>query len=45
MMPPRAANNAELIKIPNFFHLTPSHIEKHCKALKGGSYITTVIIS
>ncbi|XP_062521877.1 small ribosomal subunit protein mS35-like [Corticium candelabrum] len=35
MMPPRAFNNAELIKIPNFFHLTPSHIEKHCKALRG----------
>ncbi|XP_064628673.1 small ribosomal subunit protein mS35-like [Lineus longissimus] len=26
--------NAELIKIPNFLHLTPAHIEKHCNAIK-----------
>lgn len=26
--------NAELMKIPNFLHLTPSHIKKHCAALK-----------
>ncbi|KAL5107117.1 28S ribosomal protein S35 mitochondrial [Taenia crassiceps] len=26
--------NAELLKIPNFLHLTPRHIEKHCKALQ-----------
>lgn len=26
--------NAELMKIPNFFHLTPNHIKKHCAALK-----------
>lgn len=26
--------NAELMKIPNFLHLTPLHIKKHCAALK-----------
>ncbi|CAF3568377.1 unnamed protein product [Adineta steineri] len=26
--------NAELMKIPNFFHLTPNHIRKHCAAIK-----------
>ena len=26
--------NAELMKIPNFFHLTPNHSKKHCAALK-----------
>ncbi|XP_074662434.1 small ribosomal subunit protein mS35-like [Tubulanus polymorphus] len=26
--------NAELMKIPNFLHLTPGHIKKHCAALK-----------
>ncbi|CAF4096168.1 unnamed protein product, partial [Rotaria magnacalcarata] len=26
--------NAELMKIPNFFHLTPNHIKKHCAAIK-----------
>ncbi len=26
--------NAELMKIPNFLHLTPNHIKKHCAALK-----------
>uniref|UniRef100_A0A1B6EIQ9 Small ribosomal subunit protein mS35 mitochondrial conserved domain-containing protein n=1 Tax=Cuerna arida TaxID=1464854 RepID=A0A1B6EIQ9_9HEMI len=26
--------NAELMKIPNFLHLTPPAIEKHCKAIK-----------
>lgn len=31
---PAAAGNVELMKIPNFFHLTPIAIEKHCKALK-----------
>lgn len=33
--PPREADgNAELLKIPNFLHLTPRHIEKHTQALK-----------
>ena len=31
---PKKYGNAELMKIPNFLHLTPAHIEKHCKALK-----------
>ncbi|KAF5401370.1 Mitochondrial ribosomal protein S35 [Paragonimus heterotremus] len=26
--------NAELMKIPNFLHLTKTHIRKHCEALK-----------
>ncbi|XP_045197303.2 28S ribosomal protein S35, mitochondrial-like [Mercenaria mercenaria] len=26
--------NTELIKIPNFLHLTPRHIQKHCDAIK-----------
>lgn len=26
--------NLELMKIPNFLHLTPPAIEKHCEALK-----------
>jgi len=35
---PTAHGNVELLKIPNFFHLTPIAIEKHCAALK--PYIT-----
>ena len=31
---PTAPGNIELMKIPNFFHLTPVAIAKHCKALK-----------
>ena len=27
--------NLELLKIPNFLHLTPVAIKKHCEALKG----------
>ncbi|XP_048771353.2 28S ribosomal protein S35, mitochondrial-like isoform X2 [Ostrea edulis] len=26
--------NIELMKIPNFLHLTPPHIKKHCQAIK-----------
>lgn len=26
--------NTELMKIPNFFHLTPNHIKKHCAGMK-----------
>jgi hypothetical protein len=33
-VPPQALGNLELIKIPNFFHLTPPAIQKHCEALK-----------
>ena len=29
--------NAELMKIPNFLHLTPAHVQKQCAALKGES--------
>jgi small subunit ribosomal protein S35 len=33
-LPPEKYANCELIKIPNFFHLTPPHIKKHCDAIK-----------
>ena len=26
--------NLELVKIPNFLHLTPEHIRRHCAAIK-----------
>ncbi|XP_047140769.1 small ribosomal subunit protein mS35 [Hydra vulgaris] len=32
-VPPNAKGNVELLKIPNFFHLTPPAIKKHCEAL------------
>ncbi|XP_014676747.1 PREDICTED: 28S ribosomal protein S35, mitochondrial-like [Priapulus caudatus] len=32
--PPSKYGNAELMKIPNFLHLTPLHIKKHCEAIK-----------
>ncbi|XP_029953122.1 small ribosomal subunit protein mS35 [Salarias fasciatus] len=31
---PEKRGNLELIKIPNFLHLTPAAIKKHCEALK-----------
>lgn len=31
---PHKYANAELMKIPNFLHLTPPAIKKHCEALK-----------
>uniref|UniRef100_A0A8C7E7Y5 Mitochondrial ribosomal protein S35 n=3 Tax=Nothoprocta TaxID=8806 RepID=A0A8C7E7Y5_NOTPE len=33
-VPPPKEGNLELIKIPNFLHLTPPAIRKHCAALK-----------
>ncbi|KAG1938380.1 28S ribosomal protein S35, mitochondrial [Pimephales promelas] len=33
-VPPAKKGNLELIKIPNFLHLTPAAIKKHCEALK-----------
>ncbi|XP_068168879.1 small ribosomal subunit protein mS35 [Antennarius striatus] len=33
-VPPDKKGNLELIKIPNFLHLTPTAIKKHCEALK-----------
>ncbi|KAM3609649.1 uncharacterized protein V6R79_018179 [Siganus canaliculatus] len=33
-VPPEKKGNLELIKIPNFLHLTPAAIKKHCEALK-----------
>lgn len=31
---PDKYNNAELLKIPNFLHLTPPAVKRHCEALK-----------
>jgi len=31
--------NAELMKIPNFLHLTPAHVKKHCEALKRMNFL------
>ncbi|KAJ7383639.1 28S ribosomal protein S35, mitochondrial [Desmophyllum pertusum] len=33
-LPRKAQGNLELMKVPNFFHLTPPAIERHCEALK-----------
>ncbi|CAF0731471.1 unnamed protein product [Brachionus calyciflorus] len=33
-LPPEKYANVELIKIPNFLHLTPPHIKKQCGAIK-----------
>ncbi|XP_047675827.1 28S ribosomal protein S35, mitochondrial [Tachysurus fulvidraco] len=33
-VPPEKKGNLELIKVPNFLHLTPAAIKKHCEALK-----------
>ncbi|XP_025424226.1 28S ribosomal protein S35, mitochondrial [Sipha flava] len=32
--PPGKYGNAELMKIPNFLHLTPPAVKKHCSAIK-----------
>uniref|UniRef100_A0A0N4ZJB0 MRP-S28 domain-containing protein n=1 Tax=Parastrongyloides trichosuri TaxID=131310 RepID=A0A0N4ZJB0_PARTI len=32
--PPSKFGNLELVKIPNFLHLTPGAVEKHCDAIK-----------
>uniref|UniRef100_A0A8C5N1E4 Mitochondrial ribosomal protein S35 n=1 Tax=Leptobrachium leishanense TaxID=445787 RepID=A0A8C5N1E4_9ANUR len=33
-VPPEKTGNLELVKIPNFLHLTPVAIKKHCEALR-----------
>ncbi|KAM4035388.1 small ribosomal subunit protein mS35 [Anomaloglossus baeobatrachus] len=33
--PPDKTGNLELLKIPNFLHLTPTAIKKHCAVLRG----------
>lgn len=33
-VPPDKSVSLELMKISNFFHLTPNHVAKHCEALK-----------
>jgi len=35
--------NAELMKIPNFLHLTPAHVRKHCEALKRKNFSNIVV--
>ena len=42
-IPPGRYGNAELMKIPNFLHLTPAHVKKHCAAIKSrsSSYLVT----
>ncbi|XP_036355235.1 28S ribosomal protein S35, mitochondrial-like [Octopus sinensis] len=32
---PTYRETTEMLKIPNFFHLTPKHIQKQCEKLKG----------
>jgi small subunit ribosomal protein S35 len=32
--PFKTQGNLELLKIPNFLHLTPEHIRRHCEAIK-----------
>uniref|UniRef100_A0A7E4VQ62 MRP-S28 domain-containing protein n=1 Tax=Panagrellus redivivus TaxID=6233 RepID=A0A7E4VQ62_PANRE len=32
--PFKKVGNLELLKIPNFLHLTPEHIKRHCEAMK-----------
>ncbi|KAK2588896.1 hypothetical protein KPH14_001757 [Odynerus spinipes] len=32
--PPKKTANTELMKIPNFLHLTPPAVKRHCEALK-----------
>jgi small subunit ribosomal protein S35 len=32
--PFKTVGNLELLKIPNFLHLTPEHIRRHCEAIK-----------
>ncbi|VDN21284.1 unnamed protein product [Gongylonema pulchrum] len=34
MAPFKTEGNLELVKIPNFLHLTPAAIERHCNAIK-----------
>lgn len=36
-LPPEKYGNTELMKIPNFLHLTPPQIKKHCEAIKSNS--------
>ena len=37
-LPPAKFGNTELMKIPNFLHLTPPHIKKQCAVLKSCSF-------
>ena len=43
-LPPGKYANAELMKIPNFLHLTPPHIKKHCEAIKSKLFIFETIL-
>lgn len=37
-LPPTKYGNTELMKIPNFLHLTPPHIKKQCQAIKSNIF-------
>jgi small subunit ribosomal protein S35 len=41
--PPGKFANAELMKIPNFLHLTPPDIERQCQALKSKNSLRCII--
>lgn len=42
--PFKTIGNLELMKIPNFLHLTPNHIKRHCQAIKS-LYIIYIYIN
>ena len=37
-LPPQGYANTELVKIPNFLHLTPRHIKQQCAAIKSNNF-------
>ena len=43
-LPPEKYGNTELMKIPNFLHLTPPQIKIHCEAIKSLSIIFIFIL-
>jgi small subunit ribosomal protein S35 len=43
--PPPKEANLELMKIPNFLHLTPAHIRQHCRAIKSRCIINCILYS
>ena len=43
--PPDKFANIELMKIPNFLHLTPKAIYKHCDKLKGLLFVVAKLIN
>ena len=41
-VPPGKFINAELMKVPNFLHLTPPAIQRHCEALKSNQIVPSL---